>query len=101
VDAGEEREVSLKLLVLEHRHHVLGRDGALQLLTVELGLLDVVPRALALCKRLGARAVAACERREKKNKEGASGSPSSAWGVLSAPPVFVCVSSVPLFLHLL
>jgi hypothetical protein len=68
VDACEERELGLELLVLENRHHVLRGDGALQLLAVELGLLDVVPRAFALCKRLGTRAVAACVRSERKGE---------------------------------
>eukprot|EP00962_Isochrysis_galbana_P032370 scaffold10623_cov139-Isochrysis_galbana.AAC.3 len=70
VDAGEEREVGLELLVLEHGHDVLGGDGALQLLAVELRLLNVIPRSLALCKGLGARAVAACGQRGKAGMGG-------------------------------
>mmetsp|Transcript_40667 Transcript_40667/g.85215 ORF Transcript_40667/g.85215 Transcript_40667/m.85215 type:complete len:213 (+) Transcript_40667:391-1029(+) len=62
VDRGEQGEVvRLVLASLQADHHVLGGNGALQLLPVQQSLLNLIPRLAMLTshERLGALAVAA------------------------------------------
>mmetsp|Transcript_49125 Transcript_49125/g.122032 ORF Transcript_49125/g.122032 Transcript_49125/m.122032 type:complete len:270 (+) Transcript_49125:198-1007(+) len=72
VDTLEERELVRDALGPKDGHDVLARDGALQLLPIELGSLDFIPSAFLPSEGLGALAIAAAKARGDKIGEAAA-----------------------------